>query len=160
MKEFKTGLVIGRFQPLHNGHIFLIERALERCDELVIGIGSSNITDQNNPFSFPIRKKMIELFVKDQNLQRRIIKIVDIPDHPSDDEWLKITRNKVGEFDVSFGDNDWVNGIFESAGITVIRTGFHNRIELEGWKIRELMKDGKEWRDRVPHYISALIDSL
>lgn len=160
MKEFRKGLVIGRFQPLHNGHVFLIQKALEVCDEVIIGIGSSNITDKNNPFSFHIREKMIELFIKDQNLQRRIPEIVDIPDHPSDEEWLEITKKRVGDFDVSFGDNDWVNGIFETAGIKVIRTGFHNRVELEGWKIRELMRDGKEWRNRVPHYISSLIDSL
>jgi len=158
--HYERGLVIGRFQPFHNGHLYLMQKALESCLEIVIGIGSSNIEDHNNPFSAQIRRKMIELFIKDKNLQRRVSSIVEIPDHPSDDEWLDITRERVGNFDVSFGDNDWVNTIFESAGVPVVRIGYHNRIELEGWKIRELMRDGKEWRDRVPPYIAALIDSL
>lgn len=32
------GLVIGKFMPLHNGHIKLLEFALERCDELTIAM--------------------------------------------------------------------------------------------------------------------------
>ena len=32
----KRGLVIGKFLPLHNGHISLINFAKERCDELVV----------------------------------------------------------------------------------------------------------------------------
>jgi len=160
MKKYQRGLVIGRFQPFHKGHVFLIQKALDVCDEVIIGIGSSNVTDQNNPFAFNMRKKMIDLFVKDQNLQVRIPKVIDIPDHPDDARWFEIVRTKVGDFDISFGDNDWVNGIFESNGIKVERIGFHNRTELEGWKIRQLMKDGRQWRDRVPIYIASFIDSL
>jgi len=90
--HYERGLVIGRFQPFHNGHLYLMQKALESCLEIVIGIGSSNIEDHNNPFSAQIRRKMIELFIKDKNLQRRVSSIVEIPDHPSDDEWLDITR--------------------------------------------------------------------
>lgn len=158
--HYERGLVIGRFQPFHNGHLYLMQKALESCLEIVIGIGSSNRQDHANPFSVQIRRKMIELFIKDKNLQRRVSSIVEIPDLPSDDEWLDITRERAGHFDVSFGDNDWVNTIFENSGIPVVRIGYHNRIELEGWKIRELMRDGKEWRQRVPPYVAALIDSL
>lgn len=36
MKEFRTGLVIGKFSPLHKGHEFLIRSALECCKNLYI----------------------------------------------------------------------------------------------------------------------------
>jgi len=32
----KTGLIIGKFAPLHKGHQFLIERALEKVDRLIV----------------------------------------------------------------------------------------------------------------------------
>ncbi len=35
-----NGLVIGRFDPPHLGHSFLIERAAERCDELAVFVNS------------------------------------------------------------------------------------------------------------------------
>lgn len=34
--RFHTGLVVGKFSPLHKGHEFLISQALGRCDELII----------------------------------------------------------------------------------------------------------------------------
>jgi HTH-type transcriptional regulator, transcriptional repressor of NAD biosynthesis genes len=36
MKKYKTGLVVGKFYPLHNGHRYLIERALGESERLVL----------------------------------------------------------------------------------------------------------------------------
>lgn len=36
MKEFKTGMVLGKFYPPHNGHLFLIDTAAEQCDTLYV----------------------------------------------------------------------------------------------------------------------------
>jgi nicotinamide mononucleotide adenylyltransferase len=66
---------------------------------------------------------------------------------------------KTGKIDISIGDNDWVNGIFEKAGISVKRIGFHKREELEGTKIRGLIRDKKKWEKRVPEYLISLIDN-
>ena len=35
------GLMLGRFQPFHNGHLALTKQILTECDELVIIIGSA-----------------------------------------------------------------------------------------------------------------------
>lgn len=36
MKQFHTGLVVGKFSPLHLGHELLIRRALHDCEQVVI----------------------------------------------------------------------------------------------------------------------------
>ena len=36
IKKFETGLVIGKFFPLHKGHQYLIDTALEQVKELTI----------------------------------------------------------------------------------------------------------------------------
>ena len=36
MKQFRTGLVVGKFSPLHLGHELLIRRAMTACEETVI----------------------------------------------------------------------------------------------------------------------------
>lgn len=49
---FKCGMLLGRFQPCHNSHVKMVEKALEMCDHLVIVIGSANIErSYGNPFS-------------------------------------------------------------------------------------------------------------
>jgi nicotinamide-nucleotide adenylyltransferase len=61
--RMKTGLVIMRAQPLHFGHIRLIEEALDKCEHVFIVLGSTQEqgTDKN-PFSFGDRKNMIKRY--------------------------------------------------------------------------------------------------
>ncbi len=40
-----TGLVVGRFDPPHLGHSFLIERAAATCERLVVFVNSSTVRD-------------------------------------------------------------------------------------------------------------------
>lgn len=40
-----TGLIVGRFDPPHLGHSFMIEWAAQRCDRLVVYVNSSAIRD-------------------------------------------------------------------------------------------------------------------
>lgn len=157
MKKYSVGIVIGRFQPFHKGHVYLINKSLKSCNKLIIGIGSSNISNKNNPYSYEKRLEMVRKFIKEEALENKILKIVPIPDVPDDSEWLKITLKNTGKFDVSFGNNDWVNGIFKANGIKVIEVPFYKRYLLEGTKIRELIKSGKPWQDRVPSFIREII---
>lgn len=92
-------------------------------------------------------------------MQDKIEKIVPIPDVPDDDQWLEITIKNTGKFDVSFGNNDWVNGIFKNKGIKIIKIPYCKRYVLEGAKIRELMKAGKKWRERVPSFLVKIIEA-
>lgn len=157
MKQYKIGLVIGRFQPFHLGHKYLIDKALELCDKIIIGIGSSNITDSKNPFNLKARANFLNEFISHTKIENRIEKIITIEDVPDDDEWLELILKKTGPVDVEIGDNEWSNGIFEKAGTPVVRVGYYKRNILEGTKIRRSMKLGKAWKNRVPEY---LIDAI
>lgn len=150
MKKYHTGLIIGRFQPFHKGHAYLVCEALKTADKLIIGIGSTNVHNENNPWRFSQVKNMIKTFLINENLQDKIISIVPIPDHPDDNVWLKETLKRAGKFDVVIGNNYWVKGIFENAGIPVITVKHYKRGLYEGYKIRELIRNKKKWQDRVP----------
>lgn len=53
-----NGLLVGRFQPFHLGHLEALQFALTKVDKLWVGLGSSNQPIQkNNPFSADQRKK-------------------------------------------------------------------------------------------------------
>ena len=46
------GLLIGRFQPFHLGHLEALQFALSKVDKLWVGLGSSNKpVEKNNPFT-------------------------------------------------------------------------------------------------------------
>ena len=105
-KEKYNALVFcGRFQPFHNGHKAVIDKALENADEVVIVIGSSfQARSTKNPFTFEERKAMIESVYKDQfnysgpqgrNKTPRV-KIVGVMDYPYDDNaWVSAVQGAV-----------------------------------------------------------------
>ena len=43
--SYGTGLIVGRFDPPHLGHSYMIDWAAERCDELVVFVNSSSTRD-------------------------------------------------------------------------------------------------------------------
>ena len=60
-------LIIGRFQPLHNGHLEVIRKVASECDRMIIGIGSaqySHLTD--NPFTAGERYLMVSETLRDE----------------------------------------------------------------------------------------------
>ncbi len=61
IEKYKLGVIVGRFNHMHNGHELLINKGLEMCEKVLILIGSS-IEKQTlrNPFSFKTRLKTIQ----------------------------------------------------------------------------------------------------
>lgn len=56
----KIGLYIGRFQPFHLGHRYVIQEALRQCGHLIIAIGSAQESGtEKNPFSVYRRMEFI-----------------------------------------------------------------------------------------------------
>lgn len=152
MRKFKLGLVVGRFQPFHLGHRYLIKRALEFCEQITIGIGSSNRKDVDNIFTYSQREKAISIFLEQEDLKSRVKKIFPIPDVPSDEEWLRLVLKRVIP-DIVVGNNDWVNDIFKEAGFIVKSLPYYKRFLLEGKKIRKLIREHGSWEYRVPKYL-------
>lgn len=156
-KQYKTGLVIGRFQPFHNGHLYLLKEALKICDKIIIGIGSSNVVNDDNPWSAEKRRQVIEKVISEENLADKVIKVVEIPDDPDDEVWYENVANIVGKFDIWLGNNDWNDEIFTAHGVPVLKVDFWQRYLHEGTKIRKLIKEKKSWQSRVPSYIISLL---
>jgi len=94
MGKYKKALIVGRFQPFHLGHKYLIERALEFADSVIIVIGSSNIKDDKNPYSLEVRKNFIQEFLIQEKLSSKVLEIISIEDVPNDDEWFGIIEKK------------------------------------------------------------------
>ncbi len=128
------------------------------ADAVIIGVGSANIYDSDNPFTFEQRKALLQLIVVRENLSDRVRKIVALNDYYDDEKWFSHTIDRVGQFDVSVGNNEWVNGIFEKRGYTALRIPYYRRHLYEGVKIRKRINAEKPWIDRVPEYTVPLIN--
>lgn len=103
----KTGIIVGRFQPVHKGHISLITKAASMCEKLVIVIGSENSKFTiHNPWTVDERIAMISAAIPEDVLKK--VTFNSIKDYIYDDdlwysEFLKIVS--LYEKPVLFGNN-------------------------------------------------------
>ena len=78
----KKGLILGRFQPLHLGHLNVIQEVIKEKLEPIICIGSSQKGNTlNNPFTSQERKSMIKIIMDKLEVKYEIHEIPDIDDY-------------------------------------------------------------------------------
>jgi nicotinamide-nucleotide adenylyltransferase len=146
-------MVVGRFQPLHLGHVRMLEFVASRFDYLVVGVGSSNRAGLlDNPFSFEERLKMIE-----RSLKLGVgYEVVGIPDFDDDDKWVNwIKKNIV--FDVYCGNTEHELGLFRKAGFKVKEVPFFNRDVYSATEVRKRIIEGGDWRSIVPEGAAGVL---
>ena len=61
-----TALMMGRFQPFHDGHRRLIEAAIARVGQVCIAVRDTHGSDAKNPLAFFDVKSRIEAGLRDQ----------------------------------------------------------------------------------------------
>lgn len=60
MKAFNFGMILGRFQGMHIGHVQMIEKALSTCEYVLVMVGSSQESfTVRNPFTCKMRMDII-----------------------------------------------------------------------------------------------------
>ena len=55
-----TTLMLGRYQPWHEGHHALYEKGMERTDQVMLGVRNTHGTSEKDPLNFQEVKKYIE----------------------------------------------------------------------------------------------------
>ena len=154
-----NGLLIGRFQPFHLGHLEAVNFALDKVENLWIGIGSSNkYNEKKNPFSADERRKMITLSVDDSIITR--IKIFDIPDVDDHEKWTYSIDKIVPEYNLVFSNDEFTKTLFEKREMNVVPVVLKDREKFSGTNIRELIADDKNWQDLVPQGTRKVLDNL
>ena len=144
-----NGLLIGRFQPFHLGHLDALRFALSKVDKLWIGLGSSNKPLQkNNPFSAEERKEMI-LSSIDESMKQRI-QIYFIPDLENHVKWIELIDALVPKFDTVFTNDELTRHLYSKRDVEVLPIPFVKRDILSGTNIRNMIISDQKWEDLVP----------
>lgn len=153
------GLIIGRFQPPHKGHLHLISKSLEYVKELKIGIGSSQFSDQiKNPFTYDERKLLLNLSLSDTGIIPNSYTIFPIPDKFNIYDWVDTVIDSVGEFDIIFTNNLWIGRLFQRENKKLIYGLKFDFEKYNGSKIREMIyRNQPMWVQLVPKSVYLYI---
>jgi nicotinamide-nucleotide adenylyltransferase len=154
----KKGLILGRFQPFHLGHLRLIEAVKDDNLEPIICIGSAQKgRTKDNPFTTEERRIMVEAVVSRLDCEYRIY---EIPDVNNNDLYVSHLETFVPDFDTVYSGNSLVLKLFKATGYRIVMPEMVNRDVWEGAAIRQAMMEGDEWETAVPPQIVDIIHDL
>lgn len=155
------GLLIGRFQPFHRGHLSALRtiRSQSPDESLLLGIGSAQLSfTPENPFTAGERMEMILRALAEAGLDR--VLPVPIPDIERHAMWVAFVRSQLPPFDHVFTNNPLTRLLFEAEGMKARPVKLEQRAEFEGRAIRELLLQGSGWKDRVPPAVAAYLEEI
>jgi nicotinamide-nucleotide adenylyltransferase len=154
----KRGFYIGRFQPYHNGHQSVLEHIAGKVDEIVIGVGSAQLSHQvDNPFTAGERVLMITRSLASLECPFYVIPIEDIQRNAL---WVAHLRSMTPPFDTCYSSNPLVVRLFSEAGINVQSTAMYKRETLSGTEIRRRMLNNEPWKTLVPPPVVQVLKEI
>ena len=90
----RVGLAIMRCQPLHYGHELIVDRMLEVCETGIVGIGSAQASNKDNPYNANIRTQMIQNVYGDRV---KIMQFRDLGTSIKTNDWVIHVLDKIRE---------------------------------------------------------------
>lgn len=160
MKE-NRGLLIGRMQPVHNGHIQVIKKILEEVDEIIIGIGSAQLSHTTtDPFTAGERVMMLTKALSENDIDSVSYYIIPIQDIQMNAVWVSHINMLTPPFAKIFSGNPLVQRLFEEETYEVAKPPLFKREELSGTEVRRRMIADENWKSLVPKSTAEIIEEI
>lgn len=154
----KTGLFIGRFQPFHFGHLWVIGNMLCEVDKGIIVIGSSQESGtERNPYTFKQRFDMINEVLK-TNLPESKYEIIGVQDVNDDNKWVDNVLTFAGKDNVIYTGNEKTENLFKNQGVRIKKVELIGGIS--GTRVRKTIKEKGDLYYLIPLKVEEQIKQM
>jgi nicotinamide-nucleotide adenylyltransferase len=156
------GILVGRFQPFHLGHLSAVRESSKDVDELIMVVGSSQRSHEfRNPFTAGERIEMIrETLAAEREIDEHKIILIPVPDTDVHYLWTYQVDLLVPRYDMVYTNDPFTEYLFTERGVKVAQPRLRKRRELSGTQIRRRMVIDKDWHSlvstRTAEFISAI----
>ncbi|MGI9567230.1 MAG: nicotinamide-nucleotide adenylyltransferase [Nitrosopumilus sp.] len=156
------GLMMGRFQPFHLGHLDLVKQILDQCDEVIIAITSSQFNYlEKDPFTAGERIEMISGSIREESsLDLARCFILSLENQFNIATWPSYLKSALPQFDKVYSGNDYVSMLLSDFGIPVVKPTFLDRNQHNATKIRSKIISDENWKDFVPNAVWKFLTKL
>lgn len=149
---------IGRFQPYHLGHQQVLEQISQEADEIVIGIGSAQLSHtSSDPFTSGERVLMITRSLRHLS---NVLYVIPIEDIRRNAVWVAHVCSMTPHFDVVYTNNPYTVRLFEESGFNVKQSPLYQREKFSGTEIRRRMLSDELWEHLVPVAVVTVIKEI
>lgn len=154
-------LFVGRFQPFHFGHLYAIETILGEAEELIIVVGSAQMSHEpDNPFTAGERIEMVEAALADAKIDRARYLLIPIADAPSHRTWVSYVESQTPRFDAVYSNQALTRRLLIEAGYNVKEIPLHKRSKFEATEIRRRILKGEDWSELVPAPVYRIVKEI
>ena len=155
------GILIGRMQPVHNGHMEVIKRILEEVDEIVIGIGSAQLSHEvKDPFTAGERILMMTQALAEIDVDPSRYYIIPMQDINFNAIWASHVKMLTPPFSIVYSGNPLVKQLFAEEGYEVRQPPLYDRIHLSGTEVRRRILENENWQELVPKATVNLLKEI
>jgi nicotinamide-nucleotide adenylyltransferase len=164
------GMIHGRFQPFHNGHLEYLRGAASLSGVVFVGITNPDPQrireepsdplrhlPESNPFTYVERLLMISAVAEDEGIPVHVIPFpVNEPEL-----WAAYVPPAVTQYLRLF--SDWGGAKLDrlrEAGYEVVVLDEGAEKEISGRDVREALRSGADWESLVPVGVARVIRSL
>lgn len=128
MKQYKHGMVLGKFYPPHNGHLYLIDEAIKNCHRVTVYL----CTQPSEQIDGELRYNWMFELLKDKNVTLVWIKdeLPQTPEEHGDKDdfyriWVNEVQSRQVDLDVIFTSENYGDEFAKYLGIE------HELVDLE-----------------------------
>jgi len=155
------GLMMGRFQPFHLGHLDLVKQILDECDEIIIAITSSQFNYlEKDPFTTGERMEMIHDSLKESSVDLTRCYIMSLENQFNIATWASYLKSALPHFDKVYSGNNYVSMLLSDSEIPVVAPKFFNRNQYNATNIRSMIISDENWKDSVPNAVYKLLTKI
>jgi len=155
------GLLIGRMQPVHNGHLQVIKGILKEVDEVIIGIGSAQLSHTlKDPFTAGERVMMLTKALSENGIHASKYYIIPIQDVTCNSIWVAHVKMLTPPFECVYSGNPLVQRLFIEAGNKVTEPPLFNRETYSGTEVRRRILIDEDWESLVPKSVINVIKEI
>lgn len=155
------GLLVGRFQPFHRGHLAVVReiRSTRGDEELILGIGSAQESyTWKNPFTTAERLEMIARALREAKLEGVIT--VPLPDIQRHALWVRYAETVLPPFARIYSNNPLTQLLFGEAKYPVETPTLVDRARFEGEAVREHLARDQDWKSLVPPAVARYLSEI
>jgi nicotinamide-nucleotide adenylyltransferase len=166
----RRGMIHGRFQPFHLGHLEYLRGAVAQSEEVWVGITNpdparirAEPTDplrhlpESNPWTYSERLLMVKEVARDEGIE---VHVIPFPvNEPA--LWSAYVPGDAVQFIRHF--SAWGGTKIErlrAAGFEVVVLDEGAEKEVSGEEVRAALRTGADWQSRVPPGVVRVIESL